>query len=86
MALKPQMDIKPGRHIRVGTKMMKSGAHGEVQQPSIPQYAEELEQLSEQARQVAAGEIAPADAEASAPVPGGQTETKPTAAKRKSQD
>jgi hypothetical protein len=47
-----------------------------VQSPTIPEYAEELEQLSEQARQVAAGELAPADADASAPIPGAQTETK----------
>jgi hypothetical protein len=76
MALKPPMDIKPGRPIRVGTKMMRSGER-EVSRPTVPEYAEELEQLSEQARQVAAGTLAPADAEASAPIPGAQTETQP---------
>lgn len=77
MPLNPTMDIKPGRHVRVGTKMVKSDDSGEVKLPTVAQYAEELEQLSEQARQVAAGDRAPADAEASAPTPGEQTETKP---------
>jgi len=85
MALKPSMDIKPGRHVRVGTKMTKSGLDGEIKLPTVPQYAEELEQFSQQARQVAAGELAPADAEASAPVPGGQTETRPAKTTRKTQ-
>ncbi len=82
MALKPPMDIKPGRHVRVGTRMMKSGANGEVKTPSVPEYADELEHLSAQARLVAAGELAPADAEASAPIPGAQSETKPVSKSR----
>lgn len=69
MALKPHMDIKPGRSIRVGTTMMKSGAHGEVKQPTIPQYAEELEQLSENARKVAAGDAEAYEVEQSAALP-----------------
>ncbi|TCD04271.1 hypothetical protein EYB45_08465 [Erythrobacteraceae bacterium CFH 75059] len=86
MSLKPNMNIKPGRTVRVGTKMMKSGNDGNVSTPSIPQYAAELEELSENARKVARGEAEASQVEQSAPVPSldGEDAQSKTANRKKS--